>query len=107
MPVINARKHRIVTLRTDWIILFVVTGSVNVVYAKIIAVKTVTVSQDTIVSVKLILQNVNIVSRIHAGNYFRLGGLRYYRLLGRTCDPANDDDDDDYHHGVARTRYYG
>jgi len=87
--------------------LFVVKGSVNVVYAEIIAVKTVTVSQE-IVSVLLILRNVIPPHSVKstAVNYFRLGWLRYCRLLGPTCDPANDDDDD-YHHGVEQTRYYG
>ena len=43
MPVINARKHRIVTLRTDWIILFVMMVHVNQEHPDRIAESPVTV----------------------------------------------------------------
>ena len=67
-----ADKPATVLSHKDWIILFVVKGSVNVVYAWIIAVKKVTVFHPLFVLVLLILQNVNIVSMIHVQEWFSM-----------------------------------
>ena len=52
-----ADKPATVLSHKDWIILFVVKGSANVVSAKIIAVKTVTVLEDTVVGWTVVVLN--------------------------------------------------
>ena len=64
-PPVTALCHK------DWIILFVVKGRANMVYAMIIVIKTVTVFQDYIVLVLLILRNVVLMIRAEERQHHR------------------------------------